>query len=303
MEGKNVMSTIPNQPGHGSQPIALVSQLRQQAPQMHDIDEMFSWMSRAMVNQWHIPLIQFWSLQTSTTGQSRVELRTVASQDSSLPSSVHANQQVADVVKRLLWEQRGVSPLPTISVFPSSYVGLLARHNIHYWGGYFIKDNVLLPPREAAAEKVATPLSMVITLFLQNPPSERLGRAIDFAFQQGFRVAVNRGFFGTIEPVKPDGVPASSHQQQQLALSSLVPQRTQSIEEFQTGNPFVNATIIPDKRARQIYSLINGQRDVATLARLANLDQKEVGEALHLLLQNEKIQLQDSKGTPIDAAL
>ena len=295
------MSLTPQHPRSGIQPIALVSQLRQQVPKMQHIDEMFLWMSHAMVHQWQIPLVQFWTTQAYKTGQLRLELRTVACQDSSLPTPVHANQQIANVVKRLLREKQGTTPLQTASVFSPSQAEILARYGLHYWAGYFIANTGLLPPqKEASVEQVATPLSMVISLFLQHPPSERLSRAIDFTLQHGLLVAASRGFLTTSPgTIQADIFSAGSRQP---ILSTLVPRRSEKIEEITTVNPFANATILPNKQTRQLYSLVNGQRNVATLAQLANLDQEVVKEVLRFLLQQEKIQLYDEKGNSIDAA-
>ena len=301
---KRTMSFTPSQQGNGSRPIALVSQLRQQALHMQHIDEMFLWLSRAMVSQWQVPLVQFWAMQADTAGQYHVELRALASQDPSLPSSAHVNQPVADLVKQLLREQRGVSPLPVTTLFSSSHASLLARHNIHYWGGYFLREHVMLPPKKGATRAtIATPLNMITTLFLQDPPSERLGRALHFVFQQGLRIAASQELFSASTSMHTHDFVEKAPQQTDLDLSTLRPQRTQRIEEIQAGNPFANATIIPDKKARHMYSFINGQRDVATLIRLTNLEQKEAVEALHLLLQQEKIQLQDAEGNAIEASL
>ncbi len=300
MERNKSMSSIPPQAGIGSQPIALVSQLRQQVPQMQHIDEMFAWMAHALMTQWQIPLIQFWAAQAHSTGQPQAELRAVASRNAALPSSLHTNAQVTDAVKRILGAKQGFFPRPTDGIFSRSYVEHFARYNISYWGGYFISDNVLLPPKkDAEPEKVATPLNMVIALFLQNPPQDKLGRAMDYIFQHSFRVAVDKGLFNPQAAPRKE-VHTETLQRQTttaLDLSSFVPHRTQNIEEIQTGNPFAYATIIPDRKARQIYSLINGQRNVATLARMANLDVKEVEEALRLLIQQGKISLQDGEET------
>jgi hypothetical protein len=299
------MPFTPESPGYGIQPIALVSQLRRQVLQMQSIDEVFSWLSHTMVHQWHIPLVQFWATQAYRTGQIRLELRTVASEDSSLPAAVHINQQVADVVQRLLQERRGVSPLPATNVFPSSQVEALAHYNLHYWAGYFLGNDLLLPPKkEAAGEKIPTPMSMIISLFLQHPPSERLGRALDFTFRHSLLAATSRGFLTTSpDQISSDISAESVSQHIQPALSTLIPHRSESIEAMRAGNPFANATILPDKNTRRLYSLVNGYRDVATLARLADLDQKEMEEAIRLLLQQEKIELHDFKGNSIDASL
>ncbi len=206
---------------------------------------------------------------------------------------------MVDAVKRILAAKQGFFPRPTEGVFSPSYGEHFARYNIRYWGGYFISDNVLLPPKKGAEqEKVATPLNMVIALFLQNPPSERLGRAMDFAFQQGFRVAADKGLFSPPAPL-PAEIHTESLQTETTALdlSMFVPRRTQSIEEIQSGNPFAYATVIPDRKARQIYSLVNGQRNVATIARMANMDVKEVEEALRLLVKQGQISLQNGEET------
>lgn len=305
IERDETMPFTPEPLEYGMQPIALVSQLRRQVLQMHSIDEVFSWMSHTMVHQWHIPLVQFWAAQAYRTGQTRLELRTVASEDPSLPAAIHSNQQVADVVQRLLQERRGVFPLPAANVFSSSQVRALAHYNLHYWAGYFLKNDLLLPPKkEATEEKIPTPVSMIISLFLQYLPSERLGRALDFTFRHSLLAATSRGFLMTSPDRTSSDIAAKRVSQHiQPTLSTLIPHRSESIEAMRAGNPFANASILPDKNTRRLYSLVNGHRDVATLARLADLDQKETEEAIRLLLQQEKIELHDFKGISIDASL
>ncbi len=304
------MSFTTEQPGGGSRPITLVSQLRQHALKMRHIDEMFSWTAQGMVKQWQIPLIQFWAVQGYTTGQFRLELRTFAHQNPSLPASIHANQQVADVVKRLLREKQGMPSLPVRDVFSSSQVEALTSHNLYYWTAYFIENALSFPPkRKAVPEQIPTPLTMLISLFLQQPPIEPLDRAIDFTFQHCFLVAAKQGFLTPPQEVTPTDTnhaemdTESSGKQAQDDLSALVPHRAENIEELQISNPFVHATILPDKKTRRVYSLVNGQRDIATITRVAGLTQKEVLEALCLLLQQERIGLRDVKGNSIDADL
>ncbi len=297
--------SISQQPSESEiQPIAFIAQLRQQALKMRHIDEIFAWMSGAMVYQWQIPVVQFWAPQAYATGQFRLELRVSTSRDPSLPATVHANQQIADVIKRLLQEKRGIAPLPIASVFPPSQVAALAHYGLHYWAGYFTSKELWLPPRQdATAEKIATPLTMMIALFLQQPPAERLGRAVDFIFQHSLPLAAELGLVTPSQSPAPQNIPSGVFPQQaQLDLSALIPHRSESIEEIKTGNPFANATVLPDKKTRQLYSLINDQRDVATLARLTGLDQKEVEEAIRLLLERGKIQLYDLEGKHIETS-
>ncbi len=300
------MSSTPQQPRIGMQPIALVSQFRQQVLKMQHIDDVLLWMSHTMVNQWQLPLIQLWATQAYASGDLQLELRTVARQNPALPFKVHANQQVADVVKHLLREKRSVVPQPTANIFSSSQVEALAHYGLHYWAGYFVGNTQLLPPRkEAAREKIATPLCMLVSLFLAQPPSERLGRAINFTFQHGFVVAANYGLLTTpSDLVKPDvSVEESTLQHVQPDIATLIPHRAESIEEIRTGNPFANATILPDKKTRQVYSFVNDQRNIATIARLAKLDEKELVDVIRLLLQQQKIQLHDQGGNSINASL
>ena len=299
------MSTIPQQSGSGIQPIALVSQLQQQVLNMKHIDEMFSWMSHTMVNQWQIPLIQFWAPQAYNTGRVRLVLRAVASQDASLPASLHANYQTANVVKHLLRERECMTARPIASVFSSSQVEKLTLYGLRYWAGYFVGNTIMLPPKkDASIEQVATPLTMLISLFLRQPPSDRLKRAIDFTFHHGILVATNRGLLTTAPDTSQSVISATSiHQHIQLPLSTLIPHRSESIEEISTSNPFSHATAIPNKSARQLYSLINGQRDVDTLVRMSEMNYKEAEEALRLLLQQQKIQLQDVQGNIVDASV
>ena len=301
LERNGIMSFTTQQPGSGSRPIALVSQLRQQALQMQHIDDLFVWVTHTMVEQWQIPLIQIWATQAYTTGNVRLELRTTASQDAALPTGVHANQHIADIVKPLLREKRGTMSQPTTSVFSSAQVEALARYGLHYWTGYFLGNTLLLPPRkEAVGAKTATPLCIMLSLFSHQQPTERLGRALDFTFHNVLLVAANRGF---LTPPSGQTHTSTSNESAPPALDTLIPQRAEDIEAMKTGNPFANAIVLPDKRTRQLYSLINGQRDVATLASLASLEQEEIKETLHFLLQQKHIQLHDVDGKSINLVL
>ena len=283
-----------------TQPIVLIAQLLQETTHMRQANEVFSWLAQAMTQRWHIPVVQLWTPQNYRMGHVQTELQATASQRPALPQQVHMNRQTAAIVEHFLREQKSSLPLPVTSVFPAPQAQALARYRLHYWAGYFLKnENLSLPASdEARTDKVATPLSILATFFTQSIPSPRLLRSIGFLTDQAVRIAIQRGF---LTP-KSATSSLSKLSRRALSLNDLIPQNTQDLAQFQAQNPFSHAVIIPDRKARHLYAAIDGKKNVAQLAQLGHLDQKEISEALHYLFDLQQIRFHTPEGEIIDGS-
>ena len=75
----------------------------------------------------------------------------------------------------------------------------------------------------------------------------------------------------------------------QAAFAHLIPAKAEKEEIEQAENPFNKAVIIPEKKTREIYNLIDGKKDIAQLALLTRMSQKEVLEALQSRIEQGHI--------------
>ncbi|MBO0789927.1 MAG: hypothetical protein J2P36_03130 [Ktedonobacteraceae bacterium] len=301
MEG-NHNASPPHASWEGRQPIILISQLMQQITSMQHVDEVFSWLSQVMVQYLQIPVVQFWASQRYHTGQSQIEVRAAASQNPSLPQQVYTNQQVAAVVGHHLRERHGAASLPVEQIFPIFQASLLARYNLHYWAGYFLKNDALLPLSQngAAPEQIATPLAMIVSLFTPYPLSSRQMRAANFLLVQALRVIVNRGLLTSRASTSNHPFMKTTPKNTAPALLELIPHRAQDVEQFQADNPFTRSTIIADKHARRLYAAIDGKKNVEELGRITHLEQQVLIDALSNLLQQGHIQLYTQEEKLVD---
>ena len=148
-------------------------------------------------------------------------------------------------------------------------------------------------------EKVVTPLHVLVSFFTQSVPSPRLLRSVGFLSEQAIRIAANQGLFAPKNPARPVSL-FEKLSQHTLSLSDLIPQRTQDLAQFQAQNPFSHAVIISDKSARRLYSAIDGEKNVAELAQLGHLDQKEVKEALRYLFDLQLLRFRTPTGETVE---
>lgn len=287
----------------GMQPVVLVQQLMQQIVRMQHVDEVLQWLSQALVGHLHIPLVQIWITQEYENKSSRTELRAIANPNTLGPQQIHINRQIASLIERLLTERHGCPVRSVLQLFPPAQAQLLVQAGLHYWSGEFLELGVLLPPSNGAppAGQKATPLKMVIALFTSQTLSSGQERASNFLAKQALRIATTRGLLLPLSQT-PSVHPPGSAPKQAPQLVDLLPRRTPKMEELQGLDPFTSAAIIPDKKVRRLYSLINGQRAVAQLALQADLDQKKMVEALRMLLEQHLIQFYTASGEAIEAS-
>jgi len=190
-------------PGERMQPLALVGPLMQNAASMHHVDELFLWLANAMVQQWSIPLVQFYVTQTYSTEPAQTEVRAAASFDPSLLQNKYLNIEVIIAIERNLQSRQDFIALPIENIFPPKQAYFFAQYNLHHWVGYFLRRNELLAfMRDQPTEgKIATPLHLMVSIFTQQFPSQQFLRAVSFLLGQGLRIAEGRGFFTPITPM------------------------------------------------------------------------------------------------------
>src|SRR5579859_1077158 len=288
-------SFSPGPRGESVHPLALVARLMQSAPDMHDADEVFRWLSDALVQGLNSSVVQCWTAQVQSTGRSQMAVRAVASQKPSLPQQIYLNSQVAAVIERFLQQPRHVVLSPVTNIFSPPHAHILAQYGLHYWGGYLLRSGALFPPHNtgSAAGGIAPSLTLVVSFFTPSPLSQQLLRTIHFLSGQALRVATSRGFLSSV---------ISHPRPAQLSFSDLIPHRAENIEEAQADNPFAGARIISQKKARRLYSAVDGEKTVAELAELTHLEQQEMREALSYLLRQHQIRLHERGGTPVERA-
>jgi hypothetical protein len=280
-------SSYDNLSHEGMRPVAIVSQLLQKVANIHQIDELLMWIANTMVQSLGIDAVQIWAAQARASGLLYTRLRATASQYLSPTRGVTENAEVATLIERMLREKRGVQSIPVTKFFSQYQATILMQHNYHYLTAYFVSKDVLLPPGpEGEKEReIPTPLQIVFSFFTQQPLQAPQIRAIRFLVEQALRIAISHQLLSTKAqqpPVSQAGI--TSEGDLQVTLARLIPTRTQEEKIEQAENPFNNAVIITEKRTRQLYNLIDGKKNVAELAFLARMSQKEVLEALQTLI-------------------
>jgi hypothetical protein len=295
-----------NTPNHQ---LVIITQLLQIASNIRHIDELLLWLAHSMGQRLDLEAIQFWANQNYIGGQSSPTLRAIACRQNELPLHVLTNAHIVEVAGNLLAERRGrILAQPVGNVFPITQAEMLTHSHLHYWMAAFVSHNTLLPPmsNDTSSGAVATPLAMVISLFTQQPPAMNTLGSVSRIVEHALSVAKNRGFL-VQAGAKP--FPSSPHlatqqaQAKPLPLKELIPHRTQDVTALQSGNPFAHAVEIADKRARKVYSAIDGKRSLAEILGVARLEQEELTAALHFLLQQQLISFHEPNGKPIESSL
>jgi hypothetical protein len=127
-----------------------------------------------------------------------------------------------------------------------------------------------------------------VSFLTQLPISADQDRAISFTLKQAMRIMLNRDLLNLSAP---DAVENSRENTgKHTVFAAIVPHRLQDVEASQADNPFASASIIADKNARRLYSVVDGHKNIVELSQMAHLDQKDLIEALRYLFQLQKIE-------------
>jgi hypothetical protein len=291
MEDFSSSNTLSNR---NIRPIALVSHVLQLMVRMQHIDELFAWLATTMVEHFGIISAQIWAAQAYRTGIVHSKLRASSSLHSFQALQVVESAEVRVFIERILRDQRGVLSIPVPRMFSQYQSTIFAQQNCLYWTTYFIGKDVLLPPPQSNSERseIATPLQVIFSLFTPRPLQPSDARAISFLFEQSFRIAISRGFLSrTPVPLESDS---------QSVFDSFIPERIEAIEVEQAENPFNSAIVIPEKRNRDMYSLVDGKKNIEELRTLLYASQKEMVAVLQSLLAKGYIRLRDVGGNSVD---
>ena len=296
MEDNKNAFTLPNVSGERRQPIALIALLLQNMGNMRDIDEVFLWLSKAMVQSFDISIVQFWATRLDTTGHFHAKIQAFASHNPSIPQPLHVNQYVMAVVERLFYEQQNTTSLPVEAILAPLQASVFTQYNLLYWTGCFLEGNLPLPSHRAESEsgKISPLPTIIVSLFTKIPLSMDQSRAINFTLKQALRIIISHNFakYDTQDALETSRQVSNQHN----TFSTIIPRRLQDIEQSQASNPFANASIIANKDARRLYTAIDGHKNIVELIQNTQLEQKELIEALRYLRQQQKIEFYTSDG-------
>ena len=307
-----------NEPGDNSfsmdvsrQQMTVVTELFRAVTTMYHVDELFQWLAYAIVQHLDVQLLQFWTNSVNRTGQLAVQLRTIVSQDPSLPQRIVVNDHVALVVQRVAQERSIYNPQPIKNMFSQYQSVRLKRYGLYYCGGCFMSTNVLLPPPDdPLSHGNPTALFALMPLvFLQHISHPDLVHTIGVILKQAVALAENRGLLLPVaaNSHQPSSPPPAQVPLPQQALpptpAELIPRRKQDASAMLASNPFASTTIIAHKQARRLYTAIDGHTNVADLCNATGLSLKEAYEALQELLAHQRIELYESGGQLVNASL
>ena len=255
-----------------------------------------------MVWRLNIDSVQIWSTQASTTGILYAKLRASISQRPVQTQQMSESAEVGTLVERMLQDQRGIPSIPVTSLFSQYPATILEHQDCRYWTTYFFSQDALLPPTqgEPQAGEIPTPLQLVFSLFTRQPLPPSHTRTISFLVEQSLRIASSRGLLLMTAPQFSGPIPAASEKTIEPPLAYLIPERTQATEIEQARNSFNSTVVITEKKIRQIYSLIDGKKNIAELAFLTRMHHREVLEALQALLSRGHIKLREPGGRPVE---
>jgi hypothetical protein len=101
-------------------------------------------------------------------------------------------------------------------------------------------------------------------------------------------------------PQFPPQEPPTPNQEAPLTLAQLILKRKQDNNDLLASNPFARPAVISDKKARRLHGAINGQANVAELSSTTGLNMQEIGAALRLLWDQQRIEAYESGGKPVN---
>ncbi|QBD78806.1 hypothetical protein EPA93_23590 [Ktedonosporobacter rubrisoli] len=175
--------------------LAITVQLYKQIASMSHIDDMFLWLSHAMLQLFDIQGVQWWSLQAYRTGQYATRLRSMAYQNTAIPQYVVLNDHISGMIEHLQTSQNNFLYLGVNRLFSANQADLFARYGMYYCACYFLRKPTLLVPTRpnAAPSEIPTPLIATLLLFTQHNISQNVLAAINMVLEQAVAIAESHG--------------------------------------------------------------------------------------------------------------
>lgn len=287
------------------QPMIIVGQLFKIITAMHDVDELFQWITSMIVQRLNAPIVHLWAKQAGDPNQFPIELHALVRQDKSVPRQVTVNEQVASVAQLMAGNRVDYTPARQVEGAFSRYqASLLKRYGLHYFAACFASSETLTPPQNYALpyEKPPVPLEVVVLLFFRNAPHTDLVPGVRGILEQSLVAAEKHGLLSATNQLRLPPVHELSLQEQISWLRGLIPCRKQESVSMLTSSPF-SKLAIKDKQARRLYGAIDNHTNVDGLCKATGLEMKEVYAALQSLLTRRYIELCGPDGQPVDASL
>jgi hypothetical protein len=285
----------------GNHQLVIITRLLEVVETMQSMDELFVWLADMLMQRMDVQVVQFWAMQNYKSGRVGCELRTTIQQGTSLPQHIVINQLLADTVEHLLNKRQSVEPQVVSSIFSQYFSNLLMRYNLNYWACNFTSNNILLAPanNDFSCEKVATPLTLAVTVFSQHTPSSRLLPTISHILEHVLAVAKSHGLLEITPPVERRlQLTGGRSTEKRPLLTEFIPYRTQNVTMSKKQTLTDGATRIQDKNARRLYLEIDEKKNIGELAYATQLNVQEFYAALCLLLAQKRIQLFEARGYP-----
>ncbi len=293
-----------NRDGYGDNPyrgntgklrMAVTNELLRVIRDMRHVDELFQWLSEALVQHFSTQVAQIWVAQVDYQGQYFMKLHVLSSRDNSIPYRVALSKPFADLAGEIRSWQTEL-PLSLIgNVFSSFQASLLQRYGLYYCCAEYLSSKGQPPP---SGQATFMPLEAVALLFYNQLPHTDIPKSISYVLRLALQLAETNGML-LLPSNAQSNVSGYRHQVAQKSaspLADLVPRRAEDTDLMTTSNPLASHSVIADKLARRLYREIDGGKNVQELCDITHLDMKEVRAALRALLNERRIELIDSTG-------
>ena|SRR5690348_8518257 len=269
---------------------------------MRHIDELFQWLSDALVQHFSAQIAQFWVAQVDSQGQYFMKLQVLSSRDNSIPFRVALSKPFADLAGEIRSWQTDL-PLSLVgNVFSSFQASLLQRYGSYYCCAEYLSSKGHYASR---GQTIFMPLEAVALLFFNRPPQPDFPQSISYVLRLAMQLAESNDML--VSPSNAQSTAAGyRHQAAQKstpALADLVPRRTANDDLMTTSNPLTSYVVITDKLARRLYREIDGQKSVQELCDATHLDIQAALQGLRILLHERYIELLDATGQSVDSSI
>lgn len=286
----------------------MTTYLFKSVPDMGHIDQLFLWLSYAIVQHFSAQVVQFWVAQDDHQGKLFMQARASVSQDNSLPYLVTLNESVAALAKEVLSRRTDLALDHVSNLFSSYLADLFGRYGLYYCFGVYLNSSRLLssPSYDLSVESRLLPMEATTLLFFSHPPWPELQKSIHYILKIALQLAETHGLLlsaADTADTRPENKLSPLQQRSLVALSELIPHRREEADLMRSSNLLAGSIVISDKLARRLYAAIDGHKNLQELRAITHLDWKETSLALQLLLTQGHIQLYDPAGQFVDDLL
>ena len=284
--------------------MAVASELLRAIREMGHVDELLQQLSLIIVQRFGVQVAQIWVAQADSQGQYSMKLQALSSQDNSLPHRVALSKPFADLAGEIRNWQTELALSLIGNVFSSFQAALLQRYGLYYCFADYVNSKGQSPASGASPGGQAPPMSLeaVALLFFSQPPHPDMQKSIRYILRLSIQLAESNGLLlsPTGKQSNVQGYKIQTPQKSLMALSELVPHRKRDTRLMTTSSPLSDSIVISDKKARRLYTAIDGRNNVNDLCAIVHLDVNEVSLALQLLLAKQHIELYDPSGQIVD---